>query len=122
MRYVDGFVVPVPKRNVKAYLSMTRRQSKIWMEHGALAYVECAGDELDTGGPVTFPRLAKLKPGETVFFSYTVYKSKADRDRVNRKVTADPRMKRQLKKLPFDLRRTAFGGFKAVVDIERKRR
>ena len=116
MRYVDGFVVPVPKRNLRAYLSMTRRQSKIWMDHGALAYVECVGDELDTGGAVTFPRLAKLKPSETVFFSYTVYRSKAHRDRVNKKVIADPRMKRQLKKLPFDMRRTAYGGFKVVVD------
>ena len=120
MRYVDGFVVPVPKRNVKAYLRMTRRLSRLWMEHGALAYMECAGDNLGVKGLVTFPRLAKLKRGETVFFSYTVYKSKADRDRVNKKVTADPRMKMQLQKLPFDMRRTAYGGFKAVVDIERQ--
>ena len=122
MRYVDGFVVPVPKRNVRAYLTMTRNQSRIWMDHGALAYMECAGDDLEHGGPVTFPRLAKLKPSETVFFSYTVYKSKADRDRVNKKVAADPRMKKQLKKLPFDIRRTAFGGFRVVVDVEKNER
>lgn len=119
MRYVDGYVVPVPKRNLKAYLRMSRKMGRISMEHGALEYTECVADELMPNDVKAFSRLAKLKAGETVFFSWTAYKSKADRDRVSKKVREDPRIKNDVAKVPFDLRRTAFGGFKMLIDMAR---
>lgn len=120
MRYVDGFVIPVPKKNVHAYRRMAEMGKKMWMKHGALEYLECVGDDLhpkmEGMSFFTFPRLAKAKPGETVFFSFIIYKSRAHRDRVNAKVMKDPRMAKMPKKMPFDVKRMAFGGFKALVD------
>lgn len=119
-RYVDGFVIPVPKRNIPAYRKMAALAGKVWKEHGALAYLECVGDDLKHAGIVmSFPRLTRAKPAETVFFSYIVYKSRAHRDAVNKKVMADPRIARmmQQKKPPFDFKRMAYGGFKALVDL-----
>jgi len=118
MRYVDGFVLPVPKRNLKAYVQMAQKAGKIWREHGALEYRECIGDELKVKMGLPFPRLAKLKAGETVVFSWIVYKSRAHRDHVNAKVMKDPRIKGLCdeKSMPFDVKRMAYGGFKVVVD------
>ena len=119
MKYVDGFVIPVPKKNVAAYRRIARQAGKIWREHGALEYRECVGDDLKVKMGVPFPRLSKLKPGETVFFSWIVYKSRAHRDSVNKKVMKDPRMAKMMnmKAMPFDVRRMAYGGFKTVVDV-----
>jgi len=119
MKYVDGFVLPVPKKNVQAYCRMSRQAGKIWREHGALEFRECVGDDLKVKMGVPFPRLSKLKPGETVFFSWIVYKSRAHRDSVNKKVMKDPRMAQMMGKgpMPFDPKRMAYGGFKALVDL-----
>ena len=117
MPYVDGFVLPVPKRKVEVYRRIARRAGKLWREHGALEYRECVGDDLKTGLGVAFTRLAKAKAGETVCFSWIVYKSRAHRDRVNAKVMKDPRMARLANEpMPFDLKRMAYGGFKVLVD------
>ena len=120
MAYIDGFVVPVPKRKVAAYKKMARRAGKIWKEFGALEYVECAADDVKWGKRTSFPRSVKMKrPSETVFFSYIVYKSRKDRDRIMKKVMTDPRLEDMydLKKLPFDAKRMIFGGFRAVVEL-----
>jgi uncharacterized protein YbaA (DUF1428 family) len=116
--YVDGFVLPVPKKNRKAYFRMAKRAGKIWREHGALEYRECVGDDLTVKFGVPFPRLAKAKSDETVVFSWIVYKSRAHRDRVNAKVMKDPRMNGLCdeKSMPFDMKRMAYGGFKVVVE------
>src|ERR1041384_2528585 len=117
-RYVDGFVVPVPKRKVDAYKKMARRAGKVWLEYGALEYVECLADDVKWGKRTSFPRSVKMKrPSETVFFSYIAYKSRKDRDRIMKKVMADPRFAdfTDLAKLPFDARRMIFGGFKVIV-------
>lgn len=118
MRYVDGFVLPVPKNNLQAYFQMAKNASKIWREHGALEYRECVGDDLNVKMGLPFPRLTKLKPNETVVFSWIVYKSRSHRDRVNAKVMKDPRINRLCdeKSMPFDMKRMAYGGFKLVVD------
>jgi uncharacterized protein YbaA (DUF1428 family) len=118
MRYIDGFVIPVAKKNLKAYLHMAKKASKIWREHGALEYRECFGDDLNVKYELPFPRLAKLKSGETVVFSWIVYKSRSHRDRVNARVMKDPRMNEMCdeKSMPFNVKRMAFGGFKVVVD------
>jgi len=119
MRYVDGFVLPVPKKKLKAYVQMAKKASKIWREHGALDYKECVGDDLNIKMGVPFPRQMKLKPGETVVFAYIVYKSHAHRDRVNAKVMKDPRIANMCdpKDMPFDCTRMTYGGFKALVDF-----
>ena len=119
MRYVDGFVLPVPKKNVSAYLRMAKKAGKSWREHGALEYRECVGDDLKNKMGLPFPRLAKLKAGETVVFSWIVYRSRAHRDRANAKVMKDPRIKGMCdeKSMPFDMKRMAYGGFKVLVDI-----
>lgn len=119
MRYVDGFVLPVPKKNLAAYRRLARKAGRIWREHGALEYRECAGDDLNLKWAVPFPRLAKLKPGETVVFSWIIYKSRAHRDRVNVKVMKDPRLTAMCdpKDMPFDCKRIACGGFKVLVDL-----
>ncbi len=119
MRYVDGFVIPVPKKNLAAYVRMAKKAGKIWREHGALEYQECAGDDLRVKMGLPFPRLAKAKPGETVVFSWIVYKSRGHRDRVNAKVMKDPRITGMCdqKSMPFDVKRMAYGGFKMLVDI-----
>ena len=118
MTYVDGFVLAVPKKNVAAYRKMASKAGKIWREYGALEFRECQGDDLNTGFGVPFPKLAKAKPGETVFFSFIVYKSRAQRDKVNKAVMADPRLNAMMqgKKMPFDVKRMSMGGFKVLVD------
>jgi uncharacterized protein YbaA (DUF1428 family) len=118
MRYVDGFVVPVPKKKLQAYRRMAQKAGKVWREHGALEFCECVADDVKVGKRTSFPRSVKLKRGETVFFSYIVYKSRADRDRVNAKVMKDPRITGMgdLKDMPFDARRMIFGGFKVLVE------
>ena len=116
MSYVDGFVIPIPRKNLRAYANMARAAGKIWRDHGALDYKECVGDDLQTKWGMPFPRLTKLKRGETVLFSYIVYKSRAHRDRVNAKVMKDPRLAKMPKKMPFDMKRMVYGGFKVVVD------
>ena len=116
-RYVDGFVVPVPKKNLKAYQRISRKAGKIWREYGALDYRECVGDDLNIKGiGVTFPRLAKVKPGETVVFAWILYKSRAHRDRINAKVMKDPRMDYVATSMPFEVKRMAMGGFKVFVE------
>ena len=117
MKYVDGYVLPVPKKNLTAYRRLAEKASKIWREHGALEYRECAGDDLKTKFGVPFPRLAKAKPGETVVFSWVVFKSRAHRDRVNAKVMMDPRISAMgnHKSMPFDVKRMAYGGFNILV-------
>lgn len=119
MLYVDGFVLPVPKKNVQAYRRLAQGASKVWLKYGALEFRECVGDDLNIkmGMGVSFPRALKLKRGETVFFSYIVYKSRAHRDRVNAKVMKDPSMKNMdMEKMPFDVKRMLYGGFKVLVD------
>jgi uncharacterized protein YbaA (DUF1428 family) len=120
MPYVDGFVIPVPKRNVPAYRRMAQKAGRVWREHGALQFVECVGDDLDVKGMgATFPRRMALKRGETVFFSFIVYKSRAHRDRVNARVMKDPRLSSMMegKAMPFDVKRMLYGGFKALVNL-----
>ena len=118
MPYVDGFVFPIPKRQIANYRRIARRAGKIWREHGALEYRECVGDDLKTRFGVAFPRLAKVKPGETVGFSWIVYRSRAHRDRVNARVMKDPRMLKMMNDpMPFDVKRMAMGGFKVLVDL-----
>lgn len=118
MKYVDGFVMPVSKKNLKAYVAMAQQAGKIWKEHGALEYFECAGEDLKSPMGVPFPKLTKLKPGETVVFAFIVYKSRAHRDKVNAKVMKDPRMNGMMegKKMPFDIKRMTYGGFEVVVE------
>jgi uncharacterized protein YbaA (DUF1428 family) len=117
MSYVDGFVLVVPKKKLAIYKSMARKAGKIWREHGALDYRECVGDDLKVKMGLPFTKLAKTKPGETVVFSYIVYKSRAHRDKVNAKVMADKRLHGHgmPKEMPFDMKRMAYGGFKTLV-------
>jgi uncharacterized protein YbaA (DUF1428 family) len=120
MAYVDGFLLPVAKRKVEAYRRMSQKAGKVWREHGALEYRECVGDDLKVKGMTPFPRRVKLKPGETVVFSWIVYKSRAHRDRVNAKVMKDPRLAKMMEDpdaMPFDVKRMAYGGFKVLVDL-----
>ena len=118
MRYVDGYVVPVPKQKLQAYRRMARKAGRIWRAHGALEFTECVADDVKPGKHTSFPQSVKLKPGETVVFSWIVYKSRAQRDRVNAKVMKDPRMADMMdpKAVPFDAKRMFFGGFKVLVD------
>jgi uncharacterized protein YbaA (DUF1428 family) len=118
MRYVDGFVLPVPKKNLQAYRRIAQKAGRIWREHGALEFRECVGDDLNVKMGVPFPRRIRLKPGETVVFSWIVFKSRADRDRVNARVMKDPRLAKMMgpKSMPFDPGRMAYGGFKVLVD------
>jgi uncharacterized protein YbaA (DUF1428 family) len=116
--YVDGFVLVVPKKNLKAYAAMAKIGSKVWREHGALEYRECVGDDMTPKCGLPFPKLAKVKAGETVVFSWITYKSKAHRDKVNAKVMKDPRLAASMegKEMPFDMKRMAYGGFKILVE------
>jgi len=118
MPYVDGFVIPVPKKNLAVYRRIARKAAKVWRDHGALEVLECAGDDLKTKFGLPFPKLAKLKPGETVVFSWIRFKSRADRDRVNARVMKDPRMAAMMKgmTMPFNLKRITYGGFKVMVN------
>jgi uncharacterized protein YbaA (DUF1428 family) len=118
MRYVDGFVLAVPKSKVPTYRRIAQRAGKVWKQHGALEYRECVGDDLNTKMGLPFPRMTKLKKGETAVFSWIVYKSRAHRDSVNKKVMKDPRMKKMMElPMPFDMKRMAYGGFKVIVDV-----
>jgi len=119
MPYVDGFVLPVPKKNLKAYQKMAELGGKIWKEHGALEYRECVGDDLDVKFGLPFTKCGKVKPGETVVFAWIVYKSKAHRDKVNAAVMKDPRLAASMKgkKMPFDMKRMFYGGFKTLVEF-----
>jgi uncharacterized protein YbaA (DUF1428 family) len=118
-RYVDGFLLPVPKRNLDAYRRQARRAGKIWREHGALEYRECAAEDVKPGQLTSFPQSVKLKRGETVVFAWIVFRSRAHRDRVNAKVMSDPRLSDQMdpKAMPFDTKRMIYGGFDVVVDV-----
>jgi uncharacterized protein YbaA (DUF1428 family) len=121
MAYVDGYLIPLPKKAVPYYVRMARAASKIWLDHGALEFRECVGDDLKSPYGTPFPKRMKLKPSETLFFSWVVYKSKAQRNAVNKKVMADPRMHKMMKEpMPFDTKRMAYGGFKAMVDVLKK--
>jgi len=118
-RYVDGFVVPVPKKNLAAYRRMSQKCGKIWREFGALEYVECVADDVKPGKHTSFPQSVKLKAGEVVVFSWIVYRSRAQRDRVNAKVMKDPRMAPMMdaKTMPFDGKRMFWGGFKTLIEM-----
>src|SRR5690348_11548963 len=118
MSYVDGFVLVVPKKKLAIYKKMATRAATVWRDHGALDYRECVGDDLKVKMGLPFPKLAKLKANETVLFSFITYKSRAHRDRVNAKIMKDPRTAKMCdpKNMPFDVKKMAYGGFKAVVD------
>jgi uncharacterized protein YbaA (DUF1428 family) len=117
MSYVDGFIVPVPKKKLAAYRRMARKAGKVWRDHGALEFRETVADDVKVGKWTSFPRSVKLKRGETVVFSYIVYKSRKDRDRVLAKVMKDKRLAKMMnpKTLPFDGKRMIYGGFKTIV-------
>jgi uncharacterized protein YbaA (DUF1428 family) len=119
MRYVDGFVLPIPKNKLQLYRQIARKAGKVWREHGALDYRECVGDDLRIKGVVPFPRVVRLKRGETVAFSWITYKSRAHRDRVNAKVMKDARLASMMdpKSMPFDMRRMVYDGFRVLVDL-----
>lgn len=118
MAYVDGFVLVVPTRNISAYRKLARIAAKVWKEHGALEYRECVGDDLKVPFGLQFPKLTKARPGETVVFSWIVYKSKAERNRINAKVMKDPRLASSCdpKNMPFDVKKMSWGGFKVLVE------
>ncbi len=119
MAYVDGFILPVPRKKREAYRTMARKAGKVWREHGALDYKECIADDVKPGKRTSFPQSVKLKKDEVVWFSWILYKSRKDRDRVLKKVMADPRLKSMMdpKGMPFDAKRMIWGGFKVVVDL-----
>jgi uncharacterized protein YbaA (DUF1428 family) len=121
-RYVDGFVVPVPKRKLDAYRRLSRKAGRVWREHGALEYKECVADDVPMGKVTSFPRSVKRKKDETVIFAWITFKSRAHRDRVNAKVMKDPRLAdvmgaENMKNMPFDAQRMIYGGFEVVVDV-----
>ena len=116
MSYVDGYVLPVPKKKLSAYRRMAEIGRKMWMKHGALDYKECAGDDLAAKWGMPFTRAMKLKPGETAVFSYIVFKSRAHRDRVNKKVMKEMNAMAGSKDMPFDAKRMVYGGFKTIVE------
>jgi uncharacterized protein YbaA (DUF1428 family) len=119
MSYVDGFVVPVPKKNLAAYRAQATKAGKVWMDHGALDYHECVADDVKPGKHTSFPQSVKLKPGEIVIFSWATYKSRAHRDKVVAKVMKDPRLAGMMnpKSLPFDGKRMFWGGFKTMIAL-----
>jgi len=117
MAYVDGFIVAVPKKNMAQYRKMARRAGEVWREHGATSYVECVADDVQMGKLTSFPRSVKQKPDETVIFSWVTYKSRAERNRILKKVMADPRLQMDNKNMPFDGKRMIYGGFKVFLSI-----
>ena len=117
MTYVDGFVVPVPKEKIEDYKAMARKAGNVWKEYGALAFVECIGDDVPYGEVTSFPRAVQAKDDEIVVFSWIVYESREQRDAVNAKVMADPRLKRDMSEMPFDGKRMIYGGFKAFLEL-----
>jgi len=118
MSYVDGFLIPLPKKNVKMYRQMAQLGKKTWMKNGALDYKECLANDLKNPMGVSLPKLLKFKPGETAIFAYIVFKSRKHRDLVNKKVMSDPAMNdpEMMKKMPFDMKRVCYGGFKVIVE------
>jgi uncharacterized protein YbaA (DUF1428 family) len=117
-RYVDGFLLAVPRRKLAAYAKISTKAGQVWKHHGALEYVECVIDDSPKSWPMPFAKMARAKPGEAVVFSWITYKSRAHRDAVNKKVMSDPRMQVQdPKTMPFDHQRMAWGGFKPLVDL-----
>jgi uncharacterized protein YbaA (DUF1428 family) len=118
MPYVDGFVVPLPKKNIAAYRAMAKKAAKVWREHGALAFRECVADDVKMGKWTSFPRAVKMKKNETVVFSYVVYNSRKDRDKCLAKVMKDPRLAAMMspQAMPFDAKRMIYGGFKVIVE------
>jgi uncharacterized protein YbaA (DUF1428 family) len=117
MTYVDGFIVAVPKKNMAQYRKMAKRAGKVWREHGAISYVESVADDAPMGKLTSFPRSVKMKPDETVIFSWVTYKSRADRNRILKKVMADPRLQMDNKNMPFDGKRMIYGGFKVFLEL-----
>ncbi len=118
MAYVDGFVLPVPRENIAAYRRLARKAGKVWLEYGALAYVECVEDDVSVGKSTSFPRSVKLRPDEVVVFAWIVYKSRKDRDRINAAVMSDPRLQpKPDEPMPFDGKRMIWGGFKTIVEM-----
>lgn len=119
MPYVDGYIVPVPTEELQAYRRMAQKAGKIWREHGALEFRECVADDVKMGKHTSFPRSVKLKSDEVVIFAWIVFKSRADRDRVNAKVMNDPRLAKTMKPgaMPFDAKRMIYGGFKTIVEL-----
>jgi uncharacterized protein YbaA (DUF1428 family) len=122
MNYVDGYVVPVPKSKIATYRRIATLAGKVWRDHGALIYFECVGDDLEPGCGLPFPKMLKPKKGETVVFSFIVFKSRKHRDQVNAKVIKDPRLNKLMKvgAMPFDVTRMAYGGFKPLVALQKK--
>jgi len=118
MNYVDGFITPVPRRKLKVYRALAKKAGKLFREHGALEFRECVVEDPRSPMGIPFPRLARLKPNETVMFSWIVFKSRAHRDKVNRNIMADPRMHALCdpNDMPFDVKRMAYGGFKVLVE------
>lgn len=114
-KFVDGFVVPVPKKNIDAYKKFSKTAGEMWKAHGALEYIECVGEDVKPGKVTSFPQAVKLHDDEVVVFSWIVYKSREDRDRINDAVMSDERMKDSMKKMPFDGQRMFFGGFKVLM-------
>lgn len=119
MRYVDGYVLAIPRKKLETYRRMAAKAGKVWREHGALEYRECAGDDLKVKWGMPFPKVVKARTGETVVFSWIVFKSRAHRDRVNAKVMKDPRLAEMMdpKSMPFDMKRMVYGGFEVLVDL-----
>ena len=117
MTYVDGFVLAVPKNRVADYRKVARKAGKLWMEHGALSYVECVADDVPTGKLTSFTKAVKLKRGETVIFAWITYKTRRHRDSVNKKVLADPRLDTDMTNAPFDAKRMIYGGFKGLIEL-----
>jgi len=117
-KYVDGFIIPVPKRKTEAYRRIAQKAGKVWLEHGALEYRECIADDVKPGKYTSFPQSVKLKKNEVVWFSWIVYKSRKHRDQVNAKVMKDPRLASMMtpQAIPFDGKRMIFGGFNVMVD------
>ncbi len=118
MKYVDGFVIPCPKKGIKQYQAIAKKASRLWMEHGALEYFECVGEDMKTKMGVPFPKVANAKPSEAVIFAWIVYKSRKHRDAVNKKVMNDPRMEKMFKdiEMPFEMDRMTYGGFDVIVE------
>lgn len=117
MTYVDGFLLPIPDDKVAEYKKVSRKAGKIWMEHGALSYFECMGDDVPKGKTTDFHRSVKIKEGETPWFSFIVYKSRKHRDAVLKKVMSDPRLKLDVQNMPFDAKRMMWGGFKTMIEM-----
>jgi uncharacterized protein YbaA (DUF1428 family) len=117
MPYVDGFVLAVPKQNIEAYKALARKAGEVWKEYGAIAYVECIGDDVPYGELTSFPRAVQAKDDEIVVFSWIVYESRQQRDAINAKVMADPRLKGDMANMPFDGKRMIYGGFETFLEL-----